>query len=119
MSSHFADILIEIADRHALLDRNLPLVGQFLAGGHPKVRRLSHPPSGRQDQSSRHGSTLLRLQCRGCGGCWTADIIERILGKTAWLIAGTPSHGLVAIVTQTGAFFSIPERMDRVAALLP
>src|SRR5208337_1075194 len=34
MPRHFADILIEIADRDAAIDRHLALVGRFLAGDH-------------------------------------------------------------------------------------
>ena len=38
---HVADILAEIADGHATIDRDLTLVRQFLSGDHPKQRRLA------------------------------------------------------------------------------
>ena len=38
---HFADILVEIANRDALLDGHLPLVGLLFAGDHPEDGRLS------------------------------------------------------------------------------
>src|SRR5262249_24027246 len=38
---HFADILAEIADRHAGIDRHLAVVGPILACDHPEKRRLA------------------------------------------------------------------------------
>ena len=43
MPRHFADILIEIADRDAAIDRHLALVGLILAGDHTEQRRLAGP----------------------------------------------------------------------------
>ena len=43
MPRHFADILIEIADSDAAIDRHLALVGRFLAGDHTEQRRLAGP----------------------------------------------------------------------------
>ena len=41
MARHLADILAEIADRDAAIDRDLALVGLLLAGDHPEQRRLA------------------------------------------------------------------------------
>ena len=41
MPRHFADILIEIADRDAAIDRYLALFGLFLADDHAEQRRLA------------------------------------------------------------------------------
>ena len=41
MPRHFADILIEIANRDAAIDRHLALVGLLLAGHHAEQRRLA------------------------------------------------------------------------------
>ncbi len=41
LARHFADILAEIADRHAGIDRHLAIVGPVLAGDHPENRRLA------------------------------------------------------------------------------
>ena len=38
---HLADVLAEIADRHAAIDRDLALVGLLLAGDHAEQRRLA------------------------------------------------------------------------------
>ena len=38
---HLADVLAEIADGDAAIDRDLALVGLFLAGDHPEQRRLA------------------------------------------------------------------------------
>lgn len=38
---HFADVLVEITDRHALFDDDLSLVGLFLAGHHSEQRGLA------------------------------------------------------------------------------
>ncbi len=40
-AGHLADVLAEIADRHAGVGRDLPLVGLLLAGDHPEQRRLA------------------------------------------------------------------------------
>ncbi|MDT4876366.1 hypothetical protein FQZ97_1118010 [compost metagenome] len=40
-TGHFADILAEIADGDAAIDRDLALIGLFLAGDHPEQRRLA------------------------------------------------------------------------------
>ncbi len=40
-AGHFTDILIEIADRHALFDDDLTLVRLLLAGDHPEKRGLA------------------------------------------------------------------------------
>src|SRR5271170_6929509 len=40
---HLADILAEITNCDAPIERDLPLVGQFLARDHPEKRRLAGP----------------------------------------------------------------------------
>ena len=40
---HLADVLAEIADGHAAIDRHLAFVGQFLPGDHPEQRGLAGP----------------------------------------------------------------------------
>ena len=46
---HFLDVLAEVADGRPLRDRNLPLVGRFLAGDHPEDGRL--PGAVRADEA--------------------------------------------------------------------
>ena len=41
LARHLADILAEIADRHAGIDRHLAIVGLLLAGDHAEKRRLA------------------------------------------------------------------------------
>ena len=41
LARHFADILAEIADGHAGIDRHLAIVGLVLAGDHAEQRRLA------------------------------------------------------------------------------
>ncbi len=41
LTRHFADILAEIADRHAGIDRHMAIIGPILAGDHPEKRRLA------------------------------------------------------------------------------
>ena len=38
---HFTDVLAEIADGHAGIDRHLPVIGLFLTGDHAEQRRLA------------------------------------------------------------------------------
>src|SRR5262249_49081300 len=73
---HLADVLAEIADGHAAIDRYLALVGLLLAGNHPEQRGLAG--AVRTDEAD-----LLALVERGGGfneenlpAVLLADVVE-------------------------------------------
>src|SRR5260370_356287 len=41
--AHFLDVLLEVADRQLLRDRDVPVVRRFLADDHAEQRRLAGP----------------------------------------------------------------------------
>ena len=57
---HLADVLAEIADGHAAVGRDLPLVGRLLAGDHPKQRGLAGAVGGRPARPSRPSAARRR-----------------------------------------------------------
>ena len=70
-AGHLADVLAEIADRHAAIDRDLTLVGQFLARDHPEQRGLAGAIGADQPD-------LLALE-KGRGGFDEQDLVADLL----------------------------------------
>ena len=76
VARHLADILAEIADGHASLDRDLALVGEFLRGGEAEQRGLAGTVGADQADLLALEQGRLRLDENDLMAVLLADIVE-------------------------------------------